>query len=44
MSLVTILCIIIALLSVALVISIIALIVQHRALKRTNKQMFWYNM
>lgn len=44
MTLVTILCIIIAVLSVALIIVIIALIVQRRKLRNSNQQLKWYNM
>ena len=44
MSLVTKLYIIIAVLSIALIIAIIGLILQHRALKRSNRQLHWYNI
>ena len=44
MDLVTILLIIIAILSVALIIAIVCLIVQHNKLYRTKEQLRWYNL
>ena len=44
MNTVTILCIIIALLSIALFIAIVCLILQHKALKSANRQLSWISM
>lgn len=44
MDLVTILLIIIAVLSVALIIAIIGLIVQHKKLQKTSRELHYYNI
>lgn len=44
MDLVTILLIIIAVLSIALIIAIVCLIVQHNKLQKTSRELHYYNM